>query len=90
MQVSMTPEEIIAIADDPSTPVFTFGSPELIAWNKKHRSSGFCCDDSGWYVVLHRTPHIPCSSSFRVLSRWFYGSYAPRALDVPTTIHTAA
>lgn len=88
--MSLTDEEVLAIANRPSTPVFTFGSTELDEWNKTHRGAGYCYNDSGWYVVLHLTPHIPGSASFRVLSRWFYGSYAPRSLDVPQAIPAAA
>lgn len=83
--MSLTDEEILAIANRPSTPVFTFGSPELAEWNNKHRGG-----NSGWYVVLHLTPHIPESRGFRVLCCWFYGNGVPRSIDVPQTIRAAA
>ncbi|MEX6780511.1 hypothetical protein [Pseudomonas aeruginosa] len=83
--MSLTDEEVLAIANRPSTPVFTFGSPELAEWNKQQRG-GY----SGWYVVLHLTPHIPNSPSFRVLSCWYYGNGVPLSIDVPQSIKAAA
>lgn len=80
----MNAEEIIAIANNPSTPVFRFGSSALAEWNKEHCCNGYCHTDSGWYVVLHTSPHNPDSPSFRVLSRWWYGSRSPQGVDVPT------
>lgn len=90
MQHTMTPEQILAIANNPATPVFLFGTPALDAWNKEHRCNGYCYTDSGWYVVLHTTPHIPGSPSFRVLTRWFFGDHAPRSIDVPQVTQAAA
>lgn len=80
----MTADEILDIANNPSTPVFHFGSRALLDWNQEHCRNGYCHTDSGWYVVLHTTPHKPAIPGFRVLSRWWYGSRSPKGIDVPT------
>lgn len=79
----LTSAEVQALANDPAVPVFQFGSPALEQWNRDHRGHGYCQQDSGWYVVLHTTPHNPHASTFRVLSRWWYGARAPQGFDVP-------
>jgi hypothetical protein len=88
--MSLTAEEILAIANNASTPVLLFGSAELDAWNKEHFFRDYCHTESVWYVVLHTTPHIPNSPYFRVLCRWHYGRNAPTAFDVPQTTLAAA
>jgi len=88
--MSLTPSEILTKANDKNVPAFTFGSRELVDWNKEHCTNGECHTYSGWYVVVHTTPHIPGSPSFRVLSRWSYGLRGPISYDVPQTTAEAA
>lgn len=85
----MTPEQILVIANDPSTPRFTFGSQELTDWNALHCHRGECHSHSGWYVVEHHSLN-PFLRSFRVLSLWVWGQRTPHAYDVPTESAAAA
>jgi len=84
----MTPEEVLEIAEAPSTPIFTFGSDELDQWNRQHRDrhTGQCIKDSGYYVILHISLYPQYHPSFRVLSRWNWGHYAPQSWDVDDSL----
>lgn len=81
----MTPEEIIEIANHPSTQKFDFGSPELDAWTKKHYClhTGRCIAYSDWYVVHHSSWNPTQTRPFKVLSRWLMSSCVPISHDIP-------
>jgi len=79
----MSPSEILAIADAPSTPSFAFGSKALQDWNDEHCFRGECNQSSRCYVVIHHS-HTPGMPSFRVLSIWRYGQVCPITWDVPS------
>lgn len=89
MVITMTPTQILVIANAASTPTFTFGSKELADWNAEHCHRGECHSHSGWYVVLHPS-HSPVQRSFRVLSMWLWGKRAPVSHDVPSESAVAA
>ena len=76
MVMTMTPEQILVIANEPTTPSFAFGSQELADWNAKHCHRGECHSHSGWYVVVHQSFN-PRQPTFRVLSLWAWGNRMP-------------
>ena len=83
----MTPNEVMQIANAPSTPKFYFGSAQLAKWNAQHLHQGRAHCYSGLYVVIHRSQHGP---DFRVLSCWSYGQNTPHCHDVPASQTSAA
>ncbi len=86
MEKVMTPQRILELANDPATPKFVFGSPDLDDWTRKHRNShtGQCHTSSGWYVVRHRSLLSPPGPDLLVLSCWIFGQRVPLSHDVPT------
>ena len=83
----MTPEEILERANRPEVPKFIFGSEELKVWTRKHvnQTTGECMEDSGLYVVIHRSLHPSQRPDFRVLSNWVKYRRTPFSWDVPLT-----
>lgn len=89
MVTPMTPEQILVIANAPTTPTFAFGSQELSDWNEQHCHAGKCHTHSGWYVVVHRSFN-PRQPTFRVLSLWCWDNHLPITHDVPPATAVAA
>ena len=89
--MNMTDDQILAIANDPKTPCFLFGSNELDEWTRKHRNqhTGQCHTSSDWYVVYHRSLR-PGQPDFRVLSMWKMGQVVPFSFDVPNKVAVSA
>lgn len=66
MVTPMTPEQILVIANAPTTPTFVFGSQELSDWNEQHCHAGKChiwllsaswCD-TPWMEVVPAEPAV--------------------------------
>jgi len=81
----MSPERVLEIANAPDVPKFVFGSQKLDEWTRKHRNArtSVATEDSGFYVVVHRSLNPAQRPDFRVLSRWEWGRVVPRSWDVP-------
>ena len=82
----MDAARILAIARDPHVPTFLFGSTALADWTREHKNphTGEALQDSGFYVVVHRSMDSARRPDFRVLSRWHWGQRVPQSWDIPT------